>query len=165
MPTYRVKQRRVAISRGYDVENEAGERVLRIVGKLGFARTFTVESAAAEPPLSVRETLLAVDPTYAISQDGALRATVRRDTTGGAKTDRFSIDLPAGLPMEASGKLFTDGGVTVSRGGSILARVRRGIGPVTREEFTLETFDAQGEPLLVAIAMAIVESDPARGAT
>ena len=43
MPKYRVNQRRIAISRSYDVGTEAGEPVFRVAGKLRFARTFDVD--------------------------------------------------------------------------------------------------------------------------
>lgn len=164
MPTYKVNQRRIAISRSYDVATESGERVFRIAGKPRFARTFDVVSAAGERLLAVRETLLAVDPTWAVSRGGALAATVKRRTTSGATTDRFTIEVPSGPSMEAAGKLHADHGVTVSAGGSTLARIRRELGPVTREEFALEVFVEDDPPLLVALAMAIVECDPSRGA-
>lgn len=164
MPKYRVNQRRIAISRSYDVGTEAGEPVFRVAGKLRFARTFDVVSAAGERLLAVRETLLTVDPTWAVSRGAALAATLKRRTTSGATNDRFTIEIPSGFPMEAAGKLHHDDGVSITRGGLTLARIRRELGPVTREEFTLEVFVEDDPPLLVALAMAIVECDPSRGA-
>lgn len=163
MPTYTIRRRPFGLGRSYSIKNEHGEHAFRLVGKLRFARTFTIKDGHGIPLLAVREKLLSLKPTFMISRDGTQVAVVQRETTSGVVVEKFTIDLGAEGSMEASGTLWAEDGVRVMRGSSQLARVWRVQNTVASEIFTVETVDTIDQALALAISMAIAETDVSRG--
>lgn len=164
MPHFRIVRWFLAFSRSYVVKDDHGRAVFRIWGRIHFARIFTVVRLVDSTRLTVREKLLVIDPTYVISRHGSPVAVVRRTTTSGARTDRFIIDLFSEGQAQASGKLFVDDGVTITKGGDFLARIWRNEARIV-ETLELETTRNFDQTLLLAIALSIVETDPRRGQT
>jgi uncharacterized protein YxjI len=146
------------------VTDSDGVSVFRINGKVRFARTFVIESHQGASPLTVREKLLALAPTYLVTRQGNQVAMVCRTTTSGAAVDRFTIDLGSDGPLEASGKLYTSRGVAVTRGGSVIARIWRNQAAL-RETLELDTTSTLDQAVLLAVAMSIAETDSSRGQT
>lgn len=163
MPRYTVHRRLVSIGRDYDVKDEAGRVVFRLDGKLPFARTFVVRDGAGQALLFVREKLLTLDPTFEIESEGRKIASVRRTTTSGAGTDKFEIPVEgAQALMLAQGKLLLDG-VELRRAGASVGSVSRRHGTVVDEDFHVTVAPGEDQALTLAVAMAIVETDPSRG--
>lgn len=161
MSTYTIRRRLISIGRDYVVEDDNGQQVLVVDGKVRFARTFSVKNPSGTV-LHVREKQLCIEPTYIIKRDGVEAAVVRRTSVMDASVDHFTIELNSGDRAEGRGKLWHDEGVTISKGDSLLAIVRRPQG-LFRETFTLSITADVELPLLVAIAMSIVETDMWRG--
>ena len=161
MPVYQVQSRLVSVGRDYSVENDRGEVVYTIDGKVRFARTFLVRDASGAPLLHVREKLLAIDPTFIVKKDGVEVARLRRTTTSGAMTDRFEIDAGA-TKMNASGS-FHRGGVTIGSDHGKVGSVSRKPLTAVREVFHVSVVSDEDSALVLALAMAIVECAPFRG--
>jgi uncharacterized protein YxjI len=162
MPRFTITRKIVSVARSYVAVDGDGIAAFRISGKLRFARTFAIQKPSGILLLNVRETLLALDPTYVITQDGIQVAVVRRITTSGARVDRFTIELGSEGLFDASGKLSHDIGVAVRRDGNVIARVRR-TQQTLREIFEFDAPADRDHALLLAVAMSIAETDPSRG--
>lgn len=161
MSTYTIRRRLVSIGRDYVVEDDKGQKVLFIDGKVRFARTFSIDDPSGIVLLRVREKQLCLEPTYIIKRDGVETAVVRRTSVMDAPVDEFTIDLNSGNRAEARGDLTFDQ-VAISRGDDFLAIVKRLQKPFL-ETFTLEVAAEVELPLVVAIAMSIIETDMHRG--
>jgi uncharacterized protein YxjI len=83
MPRYTVQRRLVSVGRDYVVQNEDDEVVLKVDGKVRFARTFSVKDGAGSMLLRVREKLLCLDPTFIITRGKETIATLRRTSPSG----------------------------------------------------------------------------------
>lgn len=164
MPRYTAKKRLVSLGRDYDVLDDEGRVAFRIDGKVRFARTFVVRDAGGRALLSVREKLLVLDPTFEIKAGRRLVASVRRTTTSGAARDRFEIPVAgaAGQLLTARGKLVRDR-VTIERGQGRVGEVSREQGMLVHEIFHVTVAPDEDQALLLAVAMAIVETDSHRG--
>jgi uncharacterized protein YxjI len=162
LPTYQIRRLLLAVGRSYEVEDAAGARVFRIAGKVRFARTFSIHDVNGNRVYSVRETLLVLDPTFVISRDGIEAAVVKRTTTSGASQDKFEIAMQSGETLHASGKLWRDDGVQITRGNTRIAMIRRQRN-VLREMFQASLLPSADQALLLAVAMSIAETDSNRG--
>ncbi len=160
MPLYTINLKPFYVSRGYSVTDNDGVPVFRINGKVRFARTFVVEGIQAPFSFNVREKLLAIDPTYIVTQQGKQVAKVCRTTTSGTFPERFTIDLGTSGSLSASGSLLST--VTIRKDDSICAKIWREQETI-RETFGFETTDNSDLALLLSVAMAIAETDSSRG--
>lgn len=157
---YTIRLKPFYVSRGYSVTDSNGVPVFRINGKVRFARTFVIEEIYGSLSFNVREKLLAIDPTYIVTQQGKQVAKVCRTTTSGKHPERFTIDLGTNGSLIASGSLVSD--ITIRKGDSLCARIWREQETI-REAFGFETTDDCDLALLLSIAMSIVETDTSRG--
>lgn len=164
MQSYRIRRQVLTVGRSYWVEDAAGARIFKIAGKVSFARAFSIRDAQGNLAYTVREKLLAVDPTYVISRDNIEAAIVKRTTTSGAPQDKFEIALQSGGMLHASGNLWQDDGVQIVRDGTFLASIRRQQ-LVLREIFWATVHRSADQALLLAVAMSIVETDSNRGSS
>jgi uncharacterized protein YxjI len=160
MSLYTIRLKPFYVSRSYSVTDSNGVRVFRINGKVRFARTFVIEEIQSSLSFSVREKLLAIDPTYIVTQEGKQIAKVCRTTTSGKFPERFTIDLGTNGSLIASGSLLSD--IAIRKGDSFCARIWREQETI-RETFGFETTDDCDLALLLSIAMSIVETDTSRG--
>ena len=163
MPYYTITRRIFAVARSYRVRSESGEHPFAVKGGLGFARRFSIRDRSGVLLYSAREKLLALDPTFIVTRDGAEVALVKRTTTSGAATDKFEIQLQSDA-MTAAGRLWSDDGVDITHQGRRAGTVRRNHEPLVREEFLLHAASDLDQALFIAIAMSIVDVDsPRRG--
>lgn len=72
------------------------------------------------------------------------------------------MDIPSQTSLKASGS-FLHSGVNISNGEGLVGTVTRTTGTVLREMFPVSIADTQDQPLLLAIAMCIIEITPGRG--
>jgi uncharacterized protein YxjI len=159
VPNYTVRKRLVAIGRDYDVKDENGELAFTLDGKVRFARTFFVKDPSGARLLKVREKLLCLDPTFVITPaaGGAPVATVKRTTPSGKLTTKFDVAANGQTIMTAQGRLLTDGGFEIRRGGAQASTVSRQPNTVIHEIFHVTTAASEDQPLLLGVAMSIVE--------
>ena len=160
--TFGIRRQLVSIGRSYSVEDAAGERRFRVAGRVRFARTFDIRDASGNVLYTVREKLLAGTPTFIISRDDAEIATLERMKPDGAPAEKFDVTFTSGAALRASGLLWRDEGVQITREGVCVAVIRREQ-RVLRETFRLQIAADGDRALMVAVAMAIVETDTARG--
>lgn len=161
MSLYTIRLKLFYISRSYIVTDSNENKIFSISGKLRFARTFVVKGHQGHLPLTVREKLLSIDRTFLVTQQGNQIATVRRTTTTGEYPERFTIELDSSESLKASGSLYSDRGISITKNGSAFARIWRK--DAFRETFGLETTNNLDQALLLSIAMSIVETDSSRG--
>lgn len=160
MSLYTIRLKWLYVSRGYTVTDSNGVAAFRIKGKVRFARTFVVEGIHTPFVYNVREKLMAIDRTFIVTRSGEQVAKVWRTTTTGDYPERFTIDLGTGGALTASGSLFSE--VSIRNGDDVCAKIWREQETV-RETFGFETMVNDDPALLLSIAMAIVETNQARG--
>jgi uncharacterized protein YxjI len=163
MAQYTIKKRLVSVGRDYDVRDQNDAVLFHIDGKVRFARTFDVKAPDGTLRLSVKEKLLALDQTFLIDAPDRPQTVVRRTTTTSVYPMKFVIEVAGQTEMHANGDFFRDG-VVVTRGSAEVARVSREPNTVVAEIFHVSAADHEDPALIAALAMAIVESHPDRGA-
>ncbi len=157
MLLYSIQRRLFAIGRSYVVRNADGIAAFDIRGKLRFARVFTVRERGAHRRYVVREKLLRWKSTFVIFEDGFEIATVERNAE-----DEFEITLNTGQKLQGTGDVGGRVGVVIRKGSTPVATVHRQQN-ILRERFSFQAAPDAQQRLMLAIAMAIVETDLHRG--
>ena len=161
MATYTIKSKLVSVGRDYDVRDEKDEIVYTIDGKVRFARTFNVIDRDGRILLSAKEKLMCLDQTFLIAAPAG-EITVKRTTTGSVYPMKFDIIAGDQATMHAHGDFFRDG-VTITRGSDRVANVNRQQNTAVFEIFPVSIAEGEDVPLMLALAMVIVEGDHSRG--
>lgn len=161
MATYTIKSKLVSVGRDYDVRDEKGEVVYTIDGKVRFARTFNVIDRDGKVLLSAKEKLMCLDQTFLIAAPAG-EITVKRTTTGSVYPMKFDIIAGEQTTMQANGSFIRDG-VDVMRGPDRVCNVSREQNTAVFEIFPVTIKDGEDVPLMLTIAMIIVEGDHSRG--
>jgi uncharacterized protein YxjI len=162
MPDYLARKRRVSIGRDYVIEDKSGAIVYKLNGKVRFARRFDIEDRDGNSLLAVREKLFTIDSTFEIKREGNTVAVVRRLTTDGQWPAKFEVRINGEVALSASGS-FLGEGIEIRRGESRVGHVSRKPYTIVDEIFNVYADANEDQPLILAIAMSIVETDRHRG--
>ena len=162
MPYYKIRKRLVSIGRDYAVEDENGQVLFKIDGKVRFARTFYIKNADGKQLLKVREKLLSIDLMYEIKRDDLLVAIVRRKSLSDAATSKFEIEIDGEVALKAHGSLLNDS-IQIQRGSMKVSDLSRKHFTVIDEIFNVSVSSDEDQALVLAIAMSIVEATTFRG--
>ena len=106
MPNFLIRKQLIALGDDFWVEDEAGERVFHVDGKVMRLRdTYVIETAEGEELLRIRERRLKLHKTLGIERGGEELATVSKALFTPLR-DKFRIELAGGGVLEARGDLF-----------------------------------------------------------
>ncbi len=106
MPNYLIRKKLVALGDDFWVEDEAGERVFHVDGKVMRLRdTYVIETPDGQELLRIKERKLKLRKTLAIERQGQELATVSKAMFTPLR-DRFEIELAGHGTLEARGDLF-----------------------------------------------------------
>jgi uncharacterized protein YxjI len=162
VPAYTIRKRLISIGRDYAIEDEHGQTVYKMDGKVGFARKFLIKNDAGKTLLSVREKLLSISPMFVITQEGKAVAIVRRTSLSDAMRDKYEIEIDGAVVMKAEGSFFGDG-INMHRDGRRVGSVSRKPRTLVEEIFNVSVATSEDQPLVLAVAMSIVEMTRFRG--
>ena len=148
-----MREKLFAIGDDFWIENEAGERVFKVNGKVLRVRdTLVLESPSGEELYSIQQKMLHIRGTMEIERGGRKIATVKKALVTPLR-DRFSIDVEDGDDMEAKGNIV-DHEYKIERGGDEIAEVSRRWFRV-RDTYGIEITSGQDAALILATVVCI----------
>jgi uncharacterized protein YxjI len=150
---YVMRKRLFAIGDDYWIEDEQGQRVFRVDGKvLRVRKTFVLENATGAEVATIRKKLVALRDTMNVERDGQVVATVRKALFAPFR-QRFDVELPDGTQLVARGSI-TDHEYEVRRGGEPVAHISKRWFRV-RDTYAVDVAPGEPEGLMVALTVAI----------
>jgi uncharacterized protein YxjI len=148
-----MREKLFAIGDDFWIENEAGERVFKVNGKVLRVRdTLVLESPSGEDLYSIQQKMLRIRGTMEIERGGRKIATVKKALVTPLR-DRFSIDVEDGDDMEAKGNIV-DHEYKIERDGDEIAEVSRRWFRV-RDTYGVEITPGQDDALILATVVCI----------
>jgi uncharacterized protein YxjI len=163
MARYKMRQRLIAIGEDFDIEDERGNPVYRVDGKvLRIRETFVLEDMSGREVATIREKKIALHDTMNILRGGEVVATIRKAWLTPFR-DKFGIDVPGGQDMVAQGNIL-DHEYEIRQGSETVARISKQWFTI-RDTYGIDIADGQDDGLILAVAVAIDEMahDPDEG--
>ena len=138
----------LAIGNDYWIEDDAGDKVFKVNGKVARLRdTWILEDAAGTEVARIKETKLTVRDNIRIELDDG-EVHVKKGLVG--IRDRFHIDVAGGKDLKAHGNV-PDHEYQIERGGDTVAEISKKSGATTESRYGPATTPA----LVLAITVAI----------
>jgi uncharacterized protein YxjI len=154
MPDYLVRKQLIALGDDFWVENESGEKIFHIDGKVMRVRdTFVLETPDGKELLRIKERRLKLRKTFGIERDGQEVATVAKALVTPLR-DRFSVEVAGRGTLEAKGDLLDHEFTITWEGGAVMAEVTKHRLSV-RDTYTVSVPPTQDAVLAIAIAVCI----------
>ncbi len=154
VPNYLVRKQLLALGDDFWVEDEQGERVFHVDGKVMRLRdTYVLETAGGEELLRIKERRLKLRKTFAIERDGEEIATVAKALVTPLR-DRFTVEVPGRGTLEAKGDLLDHEFTIAWEGGATMAEVSKRWFTV-RDTYGVSVESTQDPVLAIAIAVCI----------
>jgi uncharacterized protein YxjI len=163
MARYKLRQRLISIGEDFTIEDDQGNTVYTVDGKVMRIReTFVIEDRAGNEVATVREVKLAIRDSMKILRGGETLATIRKALISPFR-DKFGIDVEGGEDMVAVGNIL-EHEYEIRRGGDVVGRVSKHWFTI-RDTYGVETAPGADDALILAIAVAIDEMahDPDEG--
>src|SRR5262249_30478326 len=102
---YTMREKMFSIGDDYWIENDAGEKTLKVNGKaLRVRDTLVLESPSGEELFTIQERKLNVRDKMAIERGGKTVATIKKALVSPLR-DRYSIEVEDGPDLEAKGNI------------------------------------------------------------
>jgi uncharacterized protein YxjI len=163
MARYKMRQRLISIGEDYEVEDESGNPVYRVDGKiLRIRETFVLEDLAGHEIATIREKKIALHDSMNILRGGDIVATIRKAWLTPFR-DKFGIDVQGGEDMVAQGNIL-DHEYEIRQGGETVAKISKHWFTI-RDTYGIDIAPGQDDGLILAMAVAIDEMahDPDEG--
>jgi uncharacterized protein YxjI len=153
MPKYQIREKMLAIGDDSWIENDDGDRVIKVDGKaLRVRDTFVFKDRDGNELLRIQERKLRLHGTMVIERDGDTVATVRKALIHPIR-DRFEVELDAGGEYKVHGHIL-DHEYEFKRDGSHVASVSKKWLRV-RDTYGVEIAEGEDDVLILAAAIAI----------
>jgi uncharacterized protein YxjI len=150
---YKMRQRLTSLTDDFTIENERGERVFYVDGKLLRLRdTLVFKDMDGNEVCKIQEKLLSIRDTLSIYSSGRVAASVRRDLVQGLR-DRWAVKVVDGPDLKVKGELL-DHEYSISQGCREVARISRRWFSL-RDSYGVEIQPGQDDVLILAISVAI----------
>ncbi len=151
---YKMRQKAVAIGDDFYIENEIGERVFHIDGKVITVRdTLVFEDMRGRELCRIKEQLLKIRDTMNIEDpDGNNLATIKKDLIN-ILHDHWTIKIQDGPDLEVKGNIL-DFDYRIREGRKEIARVSKKLFRV-RDSYGVEVQPGQNDVLILAITVAL----------
>jgi uncharacterized protein YxjI len=163
MARYKMRQRLISIGEDFDIEDDRGNRVYHVDGKvLRIRETFVIEDLSGNEVATIREKKIALRDTMNILRGGDVVATIRKAWVTPFR-DKFAIDVVNGPDMTAQGNIL-DHEYEIRQGGETIARVSKHWFTL-RDTYGIDIAPGHDDGLILAMAVAIDEMahDPDEG--
>ncbi len=150
---YRMKQRLIAIGEDFDIENEAGERVYHVDGKVMTVRdTLIITDCQGNKIATIKEKLITVKDTMQIYRGDEVIASVRKKMFSPFR-EQFNINVTDGDDLEAKGNII-DHEYEIKRGHDKIASVSKKMFSF-RDSYGIEIIPGEDDVLILASAVVI----------
>jgi uncharacterized protein YxjI len=152
---YRLRRRLFSIGEDFWIENDRGEPVYKVDGKvLRIRETFELQDAGGAALATIEAKLIAIRPTMTIERNGARLATVHKALFTLLR-QHFSIEVEGGATLEAQGDILNHE-YEITTGGQVVATISKRWFTL-RETYGIATAPGQDAVLLLASAVCIDE--------
>jgi len=150
---YTMREKMFSIGDDYWIENEAGEKTLKVNGKaLRIRETLVLESPSGEELFTIQEKKLSVRDKMEIERNGKTVATVKKALISPLR-DRYSIEVEDGPDLEAKGNIV-DHEYKFERDGDRVAEVSKRWFRM-RDTYGIEVMPGQDDALILACTVCI----------
>ena len=154
---YVIKERLFSFGDDFDVEDENGNRVYHVDGKvLSVRNRVVIEDPNGDEVASVHRHLVALRPTYEIRIGGEKAAEVRKKLFT-PFPEKFTIDVPGPDDLEMTGSLF-DHNYTITLGDRVVATVSKAW-LTFRDTYGVEIAEGADDLLILAAVLAVDLAD------
>lgn len=152
---YKMRQRMFSLGEDFVIENDQGEHVFRVDGKLLRIReTFVLEDMQGSEVATIRAKLLALRDSMTVARGGDVIATIRKAWISPFR-DKFVIDVKGGPDMVAQGDIL-DHEYELRRGSERVAQVSKHWFSFT-DTYGIEIMNGEDDGLILALVVAIDE--------
>jgi uncharacterized protein YxjI len=153
---YLLKQKLLSLGDDFRVQDEAGQDVYFVDGRLFSIRDrLSFQDLAGNELADITQRLLAWGRTYEISRNGELVAVVRKQLFA-LIHHRFTVDVPGPDDLEATGN-FTDHEYSFRRGDKVVATVSKRWFTLT-DSYGVEIEEGEDAVLILACAVVVDQS-------
>ena len=150
-PTFRMREKMMAIGDDYWIEDDDGNKLFKVDGKAARLRdTFILEDAQGNELSKIQEKKLTVRDKMTIER-GDTRATVRKRLLG--IRDHYIIEVDGGEDLKAHGNIV-DHEYDIERDGDTVATVSKKWFRV-RDTYGVQLAEDQDVPLILAITVCV----------
>ncbi|MEU8817179.1 LURP-one-related family protein [Actinoplanes sp. NPDC048796] len=150
---YVIKERFFSIGDDFDVEDENGNRVYHVDGKVFSVRNrVVIEDANGDEVASVHRHLVALRPTYEIRIGGEKAAEVRKKLFTPFR-EKFTIDVPGPDDLEMKGDLLDHEYVIEQDGREVAAVSKRWL--TIRDTYAVQVSDGVDPLLIIGSVLAL----------
>ena len=150
-PTFRMREKMMAIGDDFWIEDDAGHRLFKVNGKAARLRdTFILEDASGNELSKIQEKKLTVRDKMTIEW-GDSHATVRKRLLG--IRDHYIIEVDGAEDLKAHGNIV-DHEYEIERDGDTIATISKKWFRV-RESYGVDIASGEDIPLILAITVAI----------
>lgn len=163
MARYKMRQRLIALGEDFTIEDEAGNPVYNVDGKvLRIRETFVIEDLSGNEIATIRERKLALRDSMDILRGGQTIATIRKAWFSPFRTT-FDIDLHGQGDLTVEGDIL-DHEYTISQGGNVVAAISKHWFSFS-DTYGIEVAPGEDDGLMLAVVVAIDEMahDPDEG--
>jgi uncharacterized protein YxjI len=150
---YLMRKQLFSIGDDFWIEDETGQRVLKVDGKvLRVRQTFVLEDATGAEVATIKKKLLAVRDTMDVERDGQMVARVRKALFAPFR-QRFDVDLGDGTELVVQGNI-TDHEYEVKRDGTPVAEISKRWFSV-RDTYAVDVAPGEDVALVLALTVAV----------
>src|ERR1041385_3734334 len=150
---YRMRKQLFSIGDDFWVEDESGQRVLKVDGKvLRVSETFGLEDMDGREVATIHKKLVAVRDTMDVERDGRLVARVRKALFAPFR-QRFDVEVDDGSKLTVQGNI-TDHEYEVRRGGRPVAEISKRWFAI-RDTYAVDVAPDEDVALVLALTVAV----------
>ena len=154
MPNYLIRKQLIALGDDFWVEDEQGDRVFHVDGKvLRLRDTFVIETPDGDELVKVQKRKLSLRDTMVIERQGQEMATVKKARLTPLR-DKFKVELAGGGELTAKGDLLSHEYTVEWENGTPMAEISKKWFSV-RDAYGLSVPAGQDVVLAIAIAICI----------
>ena len=153
--SFQLRQKMVSIGNDYWIENEQGEHVYEVDGKIGLKKVFDFNDAQGKKLAKLRKHFIAIKETMEVEgADGKTLAVVRKDLFTPFK-EHFSVSLSNGRSLEIHGNIL-DHEYAIREGQTRVAQVSKKLLHL-RDSYSIVIEPGQDEVVLLSVVVCIDE--------
>ncbi len=154
MPNYLIRKKLIALGDDFWVEDETGERVFRVDGKVARLRdTYVIETADGQELVKIVERKLSLHKSLVVERQGQELATVSKALLNPLR-DTFRVEVIGGGVLVAKGDLFDHEFTIAWENGTPMAQVSKRLFTM-RDAYGVSVEPQQDVVLALAIAVCI----------
>jgi len=159
---YQLREDLISIGDDFWIENENGQRVFRVDGKiLRISKTYAFLNMAGNTLCRIRERLLTIKDTMEIEDAEGQEMAVIRKALISPLRDRWNVKVRNGPDLDIQGNIL-DHEYTISQGRQRIAEVSKKWFRIT-DTYGVEIADNQNDILILAIVVAMDAMTHERG--